>query len=204
MRALQKFMKFWLRFSDQQRIQEPDSVEPRQKDTRRYSDTKLLLQQQHEKHLQQYSNLNLCAGTSPNYVHKPNKYYNNTRTNKNQIINLTNVWGPETSINLDDPTMQQQQQQTQITDIIFENSQGSDPLELNIQELLELDIEYHNSSNCRNVRKLRCSADDVLMATEEMSDQIGDIRTESGVSKKNLMYKSLPNLITGSSENLLP
>lgn len=186
------------------------------KDTRRYSDTKLLLQQQHEQ--QQYSNLNLCAGPSLNYGPPPptaqhqsksNKYYNN-RTTVGQkahinIVNMANVWGPETSIISPDEQHQPPlppPQQSQITDIIFENSQGSDPLELNIQELLELDIEYQNSGHSRPSRLAhdnsfkRSSVDNVL-ATQPSVDPASRPAT-------TMMYKSLPNLIASSSENLLP
>jgi len=189
--------------------------ETSKKDTRRYSDTKLLLQQQHEQQLQQYSNLNLCAGPSLGYgqagptpPHKANKYHNTRTTNKvhNNIVNIANVWGPETSIISPDeqpPAPTPTPHQPQITDIIFENSQGSDPLELNIQELLELDIEYHNNVGGHG-RPTALAHDNTFKRMRLSVDNVLDDEPAPQPNRSATMYKSLPNLIANSNENLLP
>lgn len=125
------------------------------KDTRRYSDTKLLQQQQ------------------------------NTSAS-NSIFNVTNLLGPTIITTPGGDTnellIQQSSAAPQITDIIFETNTSFDPLELNIQELLELDV------NQQNVEKKS-----QLSLNQEICCEI---------EKKKYLFKSLPNL-SASSENLL-
>lgn len=135
------------------------------KDTRRYSDTKLLQQQQQNK------------------------------SASNSIFNVTNLLGPTiitTPINSNELLMQQQQPSApQITDIIFETNTNFDPLELNIQELLELDVNTQNLQ-----KKSQLSLNQEIYA--------GDVKICDGseIEKKKYLFKSLPNL-SASSENLL-
>lgn len=122
----------------------------RTKDTRRYSDTKLL----------QHSNV-----TVP-------------------IFNVTSVLGS----NVTNSSIQNTKQPSpgiNITDIIFENSGSTyDPLELNIQEMLELDIRQHQ-----------------LTATNATRLSLNNVSNQLTTDNRNI-FKSLPNL-SASSENLL-
>lgn len=129
------------------------------KDTRRYSDTKLLQKQQQQK--------NTAAS--------------------NSIFNVTNLLGPTiitTPINSSEQLMQQPSA-PQITDIIFETNTNFDPLELNIQELLELDV---NTQNLQKKSQLSLNQEICCDGSE--------------IEKKKYLFKSLPNL-SASSENLL-
>lgn len=121
------------------------------KDTRRYSDTKLL--QQHT-------------------------------AASNSIFNVTNLLGP-TIITTPGESAEHLMPTPQITDIIFETNTNFDPLELNIQELLELDV------NTQNVEKKS-----QLSLNQEICCDVSEIE------KKKYLFKSLPNL-SASSENLL-
>lgn len=127
------------------------------KDTRRYSDTKLLQQ---------------------------------NSTASNSIFNVTNLLGPTiitTPINSNEQLMQSAA--PQITDIIFETNTNFDPLELNIQELLELDV------NTQNLQK----KSQFSLNQQENFTGGGGI---SEIENKKYLFKSLPNL-SASSENLL-
>lgn len=132
----------------------------KEKDTRRYSDTKLLQQ-----------NSSSAAAS-------------------NSIFNVTNLLGPTIITTPGDSNehLMQQPSAPQITDIIFETNTSFDPLELNIQELLELDV---NTQNVQKKSQLSLNQDDV-----KISDGSGEIE------KKKYLFKSLPNL-SASSENLL-
>lgn len=121
------------------------------KDTRRYSDTKLL---------QQHSNV-----TVP-------------------IFNVTSVLGSNVA-NTSIPNSKQPSLGINITDIIFENGGSTyDPLELNIQEMLELDIRQHQSAATNTAR----------LSLNNVSNQL--------TPENRNFFKSLPNL-SASSENLL-
>lgn len=96
----------------------------------------------------------------------------------------------------------------QITDIIFENNSTGgtfDPLELNIQEMLELDM----ASN-RNLRKPRYSMNNVADSDERYnytdaghgSNIDANNMYENNSSDNRNIFKSMPNL-SASSENLL-
>jgi hypothetical protein len=119
------------------------------------------------------------------------------------------VWGPETSIiSPDEQPPASTPHPAQITDIIFENSQGSDPLELNIQELLELDIEYHNGGVGRggatHGRPTALAHDNTFKRMRLSVDNVLDDAPAPQPTRSATMYKSLPNLIANSNENLLP
>lgn len=119
------------------------------KDTRRYSDTKLL---------QQNSNVIV------------------------PIFNVTSVLGATVA---NTSTQNTKQTSPNITDIIFENSGSTyDPLELNIQEMLELDIRQHQ-----------------LTATNAARLSLNNVSNQLSADNRNF-FKSLPNL-SASSENLL-
>ncbi|XP_055689110.1 uncharacterized protein LOC129793293 [Lutzomyia longipalpis] len=122
-----------------------DGVPP--KDTRRFSDTKLLQQ---------------SADPAAN----------------DAIFNVTNLLGPSIPAKCDATP--------QITDIIFEAGSSFDPLELNIQEMLELDIQQQKKSQL----SLNATSAKVNLLTSEVPP------------KSRPLFKSLPNL-SGSSENLL-
>lgn len=131
------------------------------KDTRRYSDTKLLQQQQQQNKL-----------------------------TSNSIFNVTNLLGPTiitTPINSNEELLQSSAA-PQITDIIFETNTNFDPLELNIQELLELDVNTQNLQ-----KKSQFSLN---------QHEINSSGSVSEIEKKKYLFKSLPNL-SASSENLL-
>lgn len=138
------------------------------KDTRRYSDTKLLHQQR------------VTSTSAPNDWSMP-------------IFNVTNVLGlsiPTTTLTTTDEPINN----INITDIIFENADHNnfDPLELNIQEMLELDIHQQRDTNINNSNKARLSLNNVSISN-----------IESGCATGNrTIFKSLPNL-SASSENLL-
>ncbi len=127
----------------------------RVKDTRRYSDTKLL--QQH--------NSNAIV----------------------PIFNVTSVLGSNVSnSSILNSTKQQPAPGINITDIIFENSGSTyDPLELNIQEMLELDIRQHQLTATNNTARL----------------SLNNVSNQLTTDNRNF-FKSLPNL-SASSENLL-
>lgn len=95
----------------------------------------------------------------------------------------------------------------QITDIIFDsNATGGtyDPLELNIQEMLELDM----ASNRMQLRKPRYSMNNVTDADERNMAPYHDpvhnynIGTHVNNSDNRNIFKSMPNL-SASCENLL-
>ncbi|XP_059619177.1 uncharacterized protein LOC132263431 [Phlebotomus argentipes] len=116
------------------------------KDTRRFSDTKLL---QHS--------------TDP--------------VASDAIFNVTNLLGPSIPAKCDATP--------QITDIIFEAGSSFDPLELNIQEMLELDIQQQKKSQL----SLNANSAKAILLPGE-------------TARSRPLFKSLPNL-SGSSENLL-
>lgn len=186
------------------------------KDVRRYSDTRLSQIASSQKHLDQQ-----------------HQHQHNQLLPSNQIFNVTNVLG--SNIQPIPPlatSNNQSNNQPQVTDIIFERTGGADngktnfdPLELNIQEMLELDIQtqkldkksrlslnQNNLGHCINIRDdsyFRSRADGSGGNFEDDVENLGS-RSGSGNSrnytavtneKKNI-FKSLPNL-NASSENLL-
>lgn len=140
------------------------------KDTRRYSDTKLL--QQHNNRVSQSSN---------------------------QIFNVTNILGPTIVPTTSLVTSQHEHNEPQITDIIFERNDGTsnfDPLELNIQEMLELDIK---TQQLERKSQLSLNSHNVNLVVTDENDTI---TSPTAGSRHTNIFKSLPNL-NASSENLL-
>lgn len=141
------------------------------KDTRRYSDTKLLQQQ-----------------------------INRVSQSSNQIFNVTNILGPTILPTTSLVAVQHEHIEPQITDIIFERNDGTsnyDPLELNIQEMLELDIKTHQ---LERKSQLSLNSHNVNLIVTDESNYDMPISPTSGKHKN--IFKSLPNL-NASSENLL-
>ncbi|GAB0092540.1 uncharacterized protein DMENIID0001_075420 [Sergentomyia squamirostris] len=99
------------------------------------------------------------------------------------IFNVTNLLGPSVPAKMPDG-------QPQITDIIFEANSSFDPLELNIQEMLELDIQQQRMST---------SSAKVNLLVSGGATAVPDI---AAGGRSRPLFKSLPNL-SGSSENLL-
>jgi hypothetical protein len=92
------------------------------------------------------------------------------------LINKTNVFGSPTKKKRTD---------TNISDLIFEKSDDFDPIELNIQRVLEMDIKSSNRNS---------SADNVLGASVNERDESNLVAVEE--SARNV-FKSLPNLEAG-------
>lgn len=87
-----------------------------------------------------------------------------------------------------------------ITDIIFENSgHHFDPLELNIQEMLELDVRQNVNQSQPDRAKARHSLNNVSSVT---TAAIVNCDGSGNFAENRKIFKSLPNL-SGSSENLL-
>lgn len=164
---------------------------------RRYSDTKLL----HSAH-------NVDDDDDENDLYM-NETYNN---HPMPIFNVANVLGAS----IPTTTHENHPENYQITDIIFDsNTTGGtyDPLELNIQEMLELDIATSRNA----LRKPRYSMNNVADGVDEKcknvhySDTGNDDNNSSTINNttpyvnnpdNRNMFKSMPNL-SASSENLL-
>lgn len=101
------------------------------------------------------------------------------------IFNVTSVLGSTVS-NSSAQNSKQPAPGINVTDIIFENSGSAyDPLELNIQEMLELDIRQQQSTATNAARLSLNNVNDNQLPTDNRN-----------------FFKSLPNL-SASSENLL-
>lgn len=154
------------------------------KDTRRYSDTKLL---HHQNTNGTERNCGSSGGAMP-------------------IFNVTNVLGvsiPSATVTTVD------EQSNAITDIIFENSGQSnfDPLELNIQEMLELDVHQHHRQHDQQhattikIDPTKHHNTKTRLSLHNVSSGNIDGTTYAQTENRNF-FKSLPNL-SASSENLL-
>jgi hypothetical protein len=89
------------------------------------------------------------------------------------LINKTHVFGSPTK----------KKRTEHIGDLIFEKSDDFDPIELNIQKVLEMDIRSNSNSNSNNKNS---SADNVCDEEEEERDE-----------NARKAFKSLPNLDAG-------
>lgn len=154
---------------------------------RRYSDTKLL-------HTTNDDDDDCDLYVSETYDNQPMP-----------IFNVTTVLGTlPTTVHENHP------ENYQITDIIFDSNQSGgtyDPLELNIQEMLELDMTTSRNA----LRKPRYSMNNVADGVDEKCNvhysDAGNNSTTNATSHVNSpdnrhMFKSMPNL-SASSENLL-
>lgn len=162
--------------------------------TRRYSDTKLL----------NANNTSASDEDDENGMYESN--YNNRPM---PIFNVATVLGASIPNTLND-IHGEQYPVPQITDIIFDsNATGGtyDPLELNIQEMLELDM----ANNRNQLRKPRYSMNNVADSDEQRymqcyHDNVNNFNNASSTYVNNSdnrnIFKSMPNL-SASSENLL-
>lgn len=100
------------------------------------------------------------------------------------LINKTNVFGSPTK---------KKRQSGNIGDLIFERSDDFDPIELNIQRVLEMDIRSNNN-NINNSNNRNSSAENVLGVNS--SDTSSNANVTDINSRKS--FKSLPNLDAGA------
>lgn len=169
-------------------IMAPDSVncDIERDVSRRYSDTKLL-------------QANIDDNESTN---SGSSNYHNSDINAIPIFNVANVLGasiPTTlaTSHVDTFTV------PQVTDIIFENNSTFDPLELNIQEMLEVDMSISRPalSNPRYSMTNVAINDDKYSASGKIHAN-NSTETYINNNENRNYFKSMPNL-SASSENLL-
>lgn len=165
---------------------------------RRYSDTKLL----HAANDDDSNSANdLYVIQQQQQQHQHQHHYEN---HPMPIFNVATVLGASISATSNDTP----NENYQITDIIFDSSTTGgtyDPLELNIQEMLELDMATSRSA----LRKPRYSMNNVADGDDDKcdvryADAGATVNTSAYVnnSENRNMFKSMPNL-SASSENLL-
>lgn len=139
----------------------------------------------------------VVTGTNDMYVSP--KYENRPMP----IFNVATVLGASISASSNDTP----HENYQITDIIFDSSTTGgtyDPLELNIQEMLELDMATSRTA----LRKPRYSMNNVADGVDDKCDvryaDAGNANATAYVNnpENRNMFKSMPNL-SASSENLL-
>lgn len=171
----------------------PDA-HPETNANRRYSDTKLL-----------------NAGTDDDIVAEPSDHSVDS-FKKMPIFNVANVLGASiqpasVTHHIDSYTV------PQITDIIFENNSTGgtfDPLELNIQEMLELDTSSSRNAlnrprhSMHNVafNDAKYAIDAATVAIDGHSKHEQSKRDARSTIDNRNIFKSMPNL-SASSENLL-
>lgn len=160
------------------------------KDVRRYSDTRLL------------KNRNTL-----HYLHD-NDDDDDDQQQPVPIFNVTNVLGVSIPSNVD--AMGPADTSITITDIIFENSgQNFDPLELNIQEMLELDVrqQHHQPRHMQHQSQMTTATvvngEPTTKGRHSLNNvSTGGIEMTNSFVENRKFFKSLPNL-SASSENLL-
>lgn len=165
---------------------------------RRYSDTKLL---HGSNGAEDYDNENGLYMNENNFDTRPIPIFNVANVLGASIPNALN------EMHTDNYTV------PQITDIIFENSTSGgtyDPLELNIQEMLELDMA--NNRTITVMRKPRHSLNNVTDTDVKLCPYYSDaVPSHTNTNDNTYVYnstdnrnlfKSMPNL-SASSENLL-
>lgn len=175
----------------------PDSIgcDNNDKKLRRYSDTKLL---------HATNNIGDDDDEAGMYIDATNSY----ATSPMPIFNVATMLGASIPNTLNE-SHTDTYPVPQITDIIFENNSTGgtyDPLELNIQEMLELDMATTRSA----LRKPRYSMNNVADSDERyiQADVGHSSNTNSNTmyvnnpSDNRNIFKSMPNL-SASSENLL-
>lgn len=164
---------------------------------RRYSDTKLL-------HAANDDDSNSANDLYVIQQQQQQQHQHHYENHPMPIFNVATVLGASISATSNDTP----NENYQITDIIFDsNTPGGtyDPLELNIQEMLELDMATSRSA----LRKPRYSMNNVADGDDEKCDvRYADAGATTNTSayvnnsENRNMFKSMPNL-SASSENLL-
>lgn len=165
------------------------------KDLRRYSDTKLLNCENNV--LSPIFNVALNA--EPNTFHQQSpKYLHRGREQPTPKAKSSRKAG--------DNVLNEGQE---ITDIIFEDTHKLDPLEFNIQEMLEMDTRHASSSNCQfdghpNSSSNNCNSHSDKKSRHSLDTAVErtDAEADDGFDRSRLFFKSLPNL-SSSCESLI-